>query len=54
MNKTETLHIEMPFSIEEIKPLLINTNAGKKIRVEDNSGFSINNYLKTPEEIEAE
>jgi hypothetical protein len=54
MNKAETLQVEMPFSIAEIKPFVANTTQDKNIRFEKSPGISINNYLKTPEEIDAE
>ena len=56
MNQAETLHAEMqmPFSFAEIKRTVVNKMQQKKFRFEKNLGTSINNYLKTPEEIDAE
>ena len=54
MNQTDTLHYKMPFSFAEIKKTVVN-NTPYKMRVFDkNLGTTINNYLKTPEEIDAE
>ena len=54
MNNTETLQVEMPFSFAEIKPFAVSTTQDKNTRPERRSVNSINNYLKTPEEIDAE
>ena len=54
MNQTETLQMQMPFSFAEIKKPVVNNLQQKKLRFEKNLGTSINNYLKTPEEIDAE
>ena len=54
MNNTETLQVEMPFSFAEIKSFPVITDQDKNIRLEKPSVTSINNYLKTPEEIDAE
>ncbi len=54
MNQTDILYFEIPFShVENRKP--VNTGSlGKMIRFEKDLGSTINNYLKTPEEIDAE
>jgi len=56
MNQIETLHvqIQMPFSFAEIKNTVVTNIQHKKLRFEKNPGTSINNYLKTSEEIDAE
>jgi predicted aldo/keto reductase-like oxidoreductase len=54
MNKTETLQVEMPFSFAEIKPFTVSTTQNKVTQLEKRAVTSINNYLKTPEEIDAE
>lgn len=54
MNQTDTLHYEMPFSFAEIKKKIINSTPPKLMRFDKSLGTSINNYLKSPEEIDAE
>ncbi len=54
MNNTETLQVEMPFSFAEISQFAVTTVQDKNIRLEKKSISAINNYLKTPEEIDAE
>ncbi len=54
MNNTETLQVEMPFSFAAAKPFVVDTAEGKNIRLEKCPEISINNYLKTPDEIDAE
>lgn len=54
MNNTETLQVEMPFSIAENKPFDLTDIGDKNIRLEKSPVTSINNYLKSPEEIDAE
>jgi len=54
MNYTETLQVEMPFSLAERTPFVVDNKTDKSIRDENKQGASVNNYLKTPEEIEAE
>jgi hypothetical protein len=53
MNTAESLYMEMTFPVEEIKQMVVNTNKDKNSHHEK-GGISINNYLKTPEEIDAE
>lgn len=54
MNEVETLQVEMPFSFSEIRSFAVNTTQDKHSHFEKRSVTSINNYLKTPEEIDAE
>lgn len=54
MNKTETLQVEKSFSFAEIEPFAVSATQDKNIRLEKNSVDAINNYLKTPEEIDTE
>ncbi len=54
MNQTDTLHYEMPFSLAEIKNKVINSTPPKLVRLDKSLGTSINNYLKSSEEIDAE
>ena len=54
MNQTDTLHYEMPFSFAEFKKKVINSTPHKLMRFDKSLGTSINNYLKSPEEIDAE
>jgi hypothetical protein len=54
MNKAETMQVERPFSFAENEPFTVTTTKDKNIRPEKHSVMSINNYLKTPEEIDAE
>ena len=55
MNTTEPLYMEMPFSNTEIKQMLFkNSSRDEKNHHEKDRELSINNYLKTPEEIDAE
>jgi len=54
MNTTESLLMEMPFSATETEKILVNDRAGKNITQKNERIHSINNYLKTPEEIDTE
>ena len=54
MKNTETLQLEMPVSFAEINPFVVTTTQQKNIRLEKSNVKAINNYLKTPEEIDAE
>ena len=54
MNTTESLLMEMPFSAEETDKILTNDRGGKNITPKNERTHSINNYLKTPEEIDTE
>lgn len=54
MNKAETMQVEMPFSFAEIKPFGVTATQDKNLRLEKTTADSINNYLKTPEEIDTE
>jgi hypothetical protein len=60
MNTTESLFMEMPFSAVEINKVLVSGDEDKNITPDKgrthpiNNYLSINNYLKTPEEIDAE
>ena len=54
MNQTDTLHFEMPFSFAEIKKTVVNCNPYRIMRFDKNLETTINNYLKSPEEIDAE
>lgn len=54
MNNSETLQMEMPVSFAEINPFAITTTQEKNTRLEKAYVNAINNYLKTPEEIDVE
>ena len=54
MNNTETIQMEMPVSFAEISTFAVTSTQDKNIRLEKKPIAPINNYLKTPEEIEAE
>ena len=55
MNKTETMQVEMPFAFDDFKPFAVTTDEEKNVRLENLPlPSSVNNYLKTPEEIYAE
>jgi len=54
MNKTETMQAEMPFAFEDFRPFAVTTDEDKTVHLEKPTVPSINNYLKTPEEIDAE
>ncbi|MGZ8559735.1 MAG: hypothetical protein ACXWWC_15435 [Chitinophagaceae bacterium] len=54
MNQTDTLHFERPFSFAEIKKTVLNGNPYRIMRFDKNLETTINNYLKSPEEIDAE
>ncbi len=48
------MQMEMPVSFVEISTFAVTTPQDKNIRLEKKPIDPINNYLKTPEEIEAE
>ena len=54
MNEIETMQAEMPFAFADFKPFAVTTVEDKNINLEKPAVPSINNYLKTPEEIDAE
>jgi hypothetical protein len=54
MNNTETMQVEMPVSFADISPFADTRRQDKPCRLENKTIAQINNYLKTPEEIEAE
>jgi hypothetical protein len=54
MNNTETSQMDMLVSFGEINPFAITTTQQKNTRLEKATVKAINNYLKTPEEIDAE
>jgi len=48
------MELEMPFGLKDIKPFGFNSSPDVKVLVEENPVSGGNNYLKTPEEIDAE
>ena len=54
MNKAETMEAEMPFAFADFKPFAVTSTEEKAVHLEKPPVPSANNYLKTPEEIEAE
>ena len=55
MNKAETMDLEMPFAFADFKPFAVTTAEDANVQVKKlPAPSSINNYLKTPEEIDAE
>ena len=54
MNRTETLDIERPFSFNEEKKPIIPGVRKKHSPHDKVAAVSVNNHLKTPEEIEAD
>ena len=55
MNKAETMQAEMPFAFADFKPFAVTTAEDKNVHQDELPvPSSVNNYLKTPEEIDAE
>ncbi|MEP7376556.1 MAG: hypothetical protein ABI675_24375 [Chitinophagaceae bacterium] len=54
MNTVESLYMEMPFTVEEFKQTAVDKSKDKNSYHEKDGNLAINNYLKTPEEIDAE
>lgn len=54
MNQTDILYFEIPLSHQESNKPVVSGSLGKMIRFEKDLGSTINNHLKTPEEIDAE
>jgi len=54
MNTVESLYMEMPFTVTESKQTVVNKSKDKNSYHEKDGQLAINNYLKTPEEIDAE